>query len=116
MPRMLFSDGQTRRELHANGDQEDVKIETISEVNAESSNTLVESFSTRAAQLIDACDARQKAQNGGGDSNEGVFMRSELKRLIREVGKLTLGPGLDRAEVGQLEARCPALFIFHAYA
>ena len=100
-PRVVYNDGKTRRLIHENGEQEDELIEAVAgdiEPLA-SSCPLVAAFSRYAGELIEACEARKQEAEAESDA---VLTHTELRKLFREVAKLSDGPGLHAAPVEPL--------------
>ena len=100
-PRVVYNDGKTRRLIHENGEQEDQLIEAVAgdiEPLA-SSSPLVAAFSRYAGELIEACEARKQEAVAESDA---VLTHTELRKLCREVAKLSDGPGLHAAPVEPL--------------
>ena len=100
-PRVVYNDGKTRRLIHENGEQEDELVGAVAaDVEPlESSSPLVAAFSRYAGELIEACEARKQEAVAESDA---VLTHTELRKLCREVAKLSDGPGLHAAPVEPL--------------
>ena len=87
--------------IHENGEQEDELVGAVAaDVEPlESSSPLVAAFSRYAGELIEACEARKQEAVAESDA---VLTHTELRKLCREVAKLSDGPGLHAAPVEPL--------------